>query len=110
MKDAPREELFRAIRAVHRGESIIDPSITTKVLNRLAQLSNHVAGLNVLSPREVEVLKQMATGATNKEIASSLSISAGTARTHVANILKKLDAKDRTQAVTKAMQRGIISL
>ena len=110
LKDAPREELFRALRAVHHGESHIDPNVTTRVLNRLAQLSHQTAGHDMLSERELEVLRLMATGATNKEIAASLLISSGTARTHVAHILKKLDSKDRTEAVTKSIQRGIISL
>ncbi len=110
LKDAPREELFRALRAVHRGESHIDSNVTTRVLNRLAQLSHQAAGNDLPSERELEVLRLMATGATNKEIAATLVISAGTARTHVAHLLKKLDSRDRTQAVTKAMQRGIISL
>ena len=110
LKDAPREELFRALRAVHHGASHIDPNVTTRVLNRLAQPSHQVASNDVPSERELEVLRLMATGATNKEIAATLLISAGTARTHVAHILKKLDSNDRTQAVTKAMQRGIISL
>ena len=110
LKDAPREELFRALRAVHRGECHIDPNVTTRVLNRLVKLSHQAAGNDVPSEREREVLRLMATGATNKEIAAALLISSGTARTHVANILKKLDSKDRTEAVTKAMQRGIISL
>ena len=110
LKDAPREELFGALRAVHRGESHIDANVTTRVLNRLAQLSHQVAGSDVPSERELEVLRLMAMGATNKEIAATLAISPGTARTHVAHLLKKLDSKDRTQAVTKALRKGIISL
>ncbi len=108
LKDAHREELFRAIRAVFHGESLMCPSVNTKVLHRLAQLSDRAGGTDVPSEREIQVLRLIAGGATNQEIAISLSISVGTVRTHVTNILKKLDAKGRTQAVTKAMQRGII--
>ena len=64
----------------------------------------------MLSDREVEVLRLVSQGAINKEIAASLSITNGTARSHVANILKKLGAKDRTEAVIKAAQRGVINL
>ena len=110
LKDAPREELFRALLSVQRGESHIDPNVTSRVLDRLALLSHHAAGTDIPSARELQVLRLMTTGATNKEIAATLSISGGTARTHVANILRKLEAKDRTEAVTKAVQRGIISL
>ncbi len=110
LKDAPREEVFRALRAVHHGESHMDSNVTTRLLNRLAQLSHQAAGNDVPSGREIEVLRLMATGATNKEIAAILFISSGTARSHVANILRKLGSKDRTEAVTKAIQRGIISL
>ena len=77
---------------------------------RLAQLSRHPADADVLSARELEVLRLMATGATNKAIAASLWISEGTARTHVAKIFQKLDVKDRTQAVIEAVHKGIITL
>ena len=110
LKDASREDLFQAVRAVHRGESIMQPGVAAKVLDRFAQLSRESAGVEVVSEREVEVIHLMARGASNKEIASTLGISESTVKTHVANILQKLDAKDRTQAVTQAMQRGIIKL
>ena len=113
LKDTSREELFQAVRAVHRGESLIQPGVAAKVLDRFAQLSRQVAqtpALNALSEREVEVVMLMAKGTANKSIASSLSISESTVKTHVANIFQKLEAKDRTEAVTKAIQRGIISL
>lgn len=110
LKDSPREELFHALRWVQNGKSIIDPSLTTRVLGRLTLLSHHAASNDVLSKREVEVLRVMATGATNQEIGDSLFITQGTARTHVANILRKLNVKDRTEAVAKSMQKGIIRL
>ncbi len=110
LKDASRDELVDAVRAVHRGASPLHPKVATRVLDRLARLSRHHGGDEVLSDREVEVLRLVAQGATNKEIAASLSITNGTARSHVANILRKFSAKDRTEAVIKAAQRGVINL
>ena len=113
LKDASRESLFQAVRAVHRGESLIEPGVAVKVLNRLAELSrqsNQPARAEVLSQREVEVLGLMAKGSANKEIAASLSISESTVKTHVANIFQKLDVSHRTEAVTQALQKGIIKL
>lgn len=113
LKDASRDELFQAVRAVHRGESLIEPGVASKVLDRLAQLSRQASQHSVaslLSERETEVLQHMARGAANKSIASSLSISESTVKTHVANIFQKLDVNQRTEAVTKAMSLGIIKL
>ena len=113
LKDASRDELFRAVRTVHRGESLIEPGVAAKVLNRLAQLSRRGSRpdpAQILSEREVQVLQQMASGAANKDIADSLSISESTVKTHVTNIFQKLDVNHRTEAVTQALQRGIIKL
>ncbi len=110
LKDAPREELFRAVRAVHRGESLINPSVASKVLNRFAVLSKQAQPPELLSEREMEVLRLMATGAANKTIAAQLCISESTVKTHVQSIFQKLDVNDRTEAVTHALQRGIITL
>ena len=113
LKDGSREELFQAVRAVHRGESLIQPGVAAKVLDRFAQLSlqaTQTTGTGTLSEREVEVLQLMAKGSPNKEIASTLTISEGTVKTHVANIFHKLEVRDRAEAVAQAMQRGIIKL
>jgi len=110
LKDSPREELFKAIRAVHRGESLIQPSVASKVLDRFATLSRQAQSPELLSEREKEVLRLMATGAANKAIASALFISESTVKTHIQSIFQKLDVSDRTGAVTQALQRGIISL
>ena len=110
LKDASREELFRAVRAVHRGDSLIEPGVAAKVLDRLAQLSRQAVQTEILSEREIEVLQLMAKGAANKEIAASLTISESTVKTHVANIYQKLEVSHRTEAVTQALQRGIIKL
>ena len=110
LKDASREELFQAVRAVHRGESLIEPGVAARVLDRFAQLSRQVTPSELLSEREMEVLQLMTKGAPNKEISTSLSISESTVKTHVANIFQKLEVNDRTGAVTQAIQRGIIKL
>jgi DNA-binding NarL/FixJ family response regulator len=110
LKDSPREELFKAIRAVHRGESLIQPAVAGKVLDRFAELSRQVQSPEALSDREVEVVKLMAEGASNKEIAVSLHISESTVKTHIQTIFQKLGVSDRTGAVTQAIRKGIIHL
>jgi two-component system, NarL family, response regulator len=95
-------ELPETIRAVHAGRKRIPPQIA-------AELAEH-AGDDPLSAREIDVLRLIATGNSNKLIANHLSISEATAKTHVANILSKLGANDRSHAVTIAMRRGIIDL
>ena len=112
LKDASREDLFQSVRAVHRGESLIEPGVAAKVLDRLAQMSRQarVGGPQVLSERELEVLRLMAAGGANKNIASDLAISESTVKTHVTNIFQKLEVNHRTEAVTQALQRGIIKL
>lgn len=110
LKDAPRDDLFRAVRAVYRGESLIQPAVATKLLNRFAELSRRGPAEDTLSAREIEVLQLMSRGAPNKEIARRLFISESTVKTHVTNIFQKLGANDRTEAVTIALQRGLISL
>ncbi len=112
LKDASREDLFESVRAVHRGESLIEPGVAAKVLDRLAQMSRQArfGGPQVLSERELEVLRLMAAGAANKNIASDLAISESTVKTHVTNIFQKLEVNHRTEAVTQALQRGIIKL
>ncbi len=113
LKDSSREDLFNAVRAAYRGESLIQPSVASRALDRFAQISKqtgHGGPSDILSERELEVLRLMATGAANKQIAASLSVSESTAKTHVANIFQKLGVNDRTGAVTLAVQRGIIKL
>ena len=114
LKDTSHEELFSAVRGVPRGESQIEPGVAAKVLTRLAQLSRQNSDPNrssdTLSDREAEVLQLSARVSANKQISADLSISESTVKTHVANILKKLDVSHRTEAVTSALQRGIIKL
>ncbi len=113
LKDVSREELFQSVRAAHRGESLIEPGVAARVLDRLAQVSRqigHTGGPQELSERELGVLRLIAAGSANKQIASELSISESTVKTHVTNIFQKLDVSHRTEAVTQALQRGIIKL
>jgi DNA-binding NarL/FixJ family response regulator len=110
LKDASREDLFRAVAAVYRGESLIQPAVASRVLDRFVELSQRTVPGETLSEREVEVLRLMARGAANKEIAAALFISESTVKTHIANIFQKLDVNDRTEAVTTALQKGIIRL
>ncbi len=106
LKGTSRQELLGAIRAVARGETLLPPAVAGRLLSRL---QSHVAGTE-LSPREVEVLKLMATGKRNREIAADLFLSEKTVKAHVSSILRKLNAEDRTEAVTIGLRRGLISL
>ena len=110
LKDAPRDDLFSAIRAVNRGESLIQPVIASKLITRFAELSRQTESPELLSERELEVLRLMATGGANKEIAAQLYITNSTVKTHITSIFQKLNVTDRTEAVTEALKRGIITL
>jgi DNA-binding NarL/FixJ family response regulator len=109
LKDSPREELFRAINAVYKGESLIEPAVAGRVLDKLVELS-HQGSVTDLSRREIEVLELIARGTGNKLIADRLNISASTVKTHIQSIFQKLEVNDRTEAVTKALSKGIIRL
>jgi DNA-binding NarL/FixJ family response regulator len=108
LKDAPRDELFRAVRAVARGESLLQPAVATRLLDRFSR--RPVAAQETLTERELDVLRLLARGAANKEIGAALHISESTVKTHVANIFQKLDVSDRTEAVTAALRRGLLTL
>jgi DNA-binding NarL/FixJ family response regulator len=110
LKDAPREDLFKAIRSVYRGESLIQPVVASKLLDRFSQLSRRTPSAEELSERELEVLCLMAKGAANKEISAELNIAQSTVKTHITNIFQKLGVNDRTEAVTQALKKGIIHL
>ncbi len=110
LKDTSREELFRAVRAVHRGQSVINPAVAARLLDRFNTLSRQGAVHNLLSEREMDVLRLLADGSPNKAIARELVVSESTVKTHIANIFQKLGVNDRTGAVTEAMRRGILEL
>jgi len=110
LKDSDPEELVAAIRQVHLGESALHPIIARKVLNELTRPSEQPPTPDPLTTREVEVLKLVAKGLENPEIAAQLVISEATVRTHVSNILGKLHLASRTQAALYALREGLASL
>jgi DNA-binding NarL/FixJ family response regulator len=105
LKDTPREELYRAIRAAARGESVLAPAVAARLMTRMRAPAEES-----LSPREIEVLQLVAKGKSNKEIGKALHISTATVKTHLIHIFDKLGVKDRTAAVTVALEKGILSL
>ncbi len=114
LKDVPSEQLAQAIRAAARGEAFIHPSVTRKVVAELTRLTEreHVRReqplVEPLSPREMEVLSLLAEGLSNQEIAERLVIAHGTVKNHVSNILSKLNVHNRTQAVLRAQEIGLL--
>ncbi|MFI6598360.1 response regulator [Nonomuraea sp. NPDC050536] len=106
LKDAPADELLSAVRTVHRGDAVIAPSTTRRLLDHIAPRLPHVAP-DPLTEREREVLRHIAWGETNAEIARSLFLSEGTVKTHVGRILGKLGLRDRVQAVIWAYEHGL---
>jgi DNA-binding NarL/FixJ family response regulator len=105
LKDAPREELFRAIRAAARGEAVLAPGVAARLMDRMRAPAEEA-----LTTREIEVLSLVAQGGSNKGIARQLHISEATVKTHLVHIYGKLGVADRTAAVTRALQRGILRL
>jgi DNA-binding NarL/FixJ family response regulator len=101
-KDAEPETLLAAVRAVARGKTYIDPSVARQALG--------AAPREDLTARETEVLRRLAQGLSNKEIAEALSIGEETVKTHVSNVLAKLEAENRAQAIVQALKRGLVSL
>ena len=110
LKDSPPEDVIKAIRTVSQGESLIQPRVATRLLDRLGQLSRPPAPETTLSKREIEVLQLMATGAANKQIASELSIGQSTVKTHIVRIFNKLGVNGRTQAVAEGVKKKLIEL
>ena len=129
LKDASGENLSEAVRGAMRGESQMDPTVARKVLREFQHMTaarRPTAGLSMpgqaastapedeplekLTDREEEILKLLAAGLSNKEIAQKLSLSEGTVKNHISAILAKLHANDRTQAVLTALKRGLVDL
>jgi DNA-binding NarL/FixJ family response regulator len=110
LKDTPSEELAAAIVKVRRGETVLGGTVASRVVRELARLPERADAPDVeagaLSEREVEVLRLVGSGASNKEISRKLFITEGTAKNHISKILRKLDLKDRTQAALYAAERG----
>lgn len=107
LKGAPREELFNAVRVVYSGGSLLQPVVASKLLHQVSRLQ---AGPVALTARELEVLRLLAQGRQNKEIAAALTISQRTVKFHVSAIMTKLGADNRTEAVALAAQRGLVQL
>lgn len=111
LKDADPDTMLRAIRAVANGESLLGSTIALKVMRQFAAMEKmHASVGDGLTPREVEVLKLIAEGLANKEIAQRLSISPKTVKNHINNILSKLHLYDRTQATLYAIRSGLVKV
>ncbi|MGD6872049.1 response regulator [Sutcliffiella horikoshii] len=107
LKDVEPDQLIESIRAVHRGESQLHPKVTSHVMSHFTKGFGSTNLHEELTKRELEVLVEIAKGKSNKEIASSLFITEKTVKTHVSNILAKLEVADRTQAALYAVKHGI---
>jgi DNA-binding NarL/FixJ family response regulator len=103
LKDTPRDELFRAVRAAARGEAVLSPSVATRLMGQLRSPAKEP-----LSQRELEVLRLIARGSTNREAATQLFISEATVKTHLLHIYAKLGVNDRAAAVAAAFERGLL--
>jgi DNA-binding NarL/FixJ family response regulator len=110
LKDAPEEQLVAGIRVVAGGGSLFAPAITRRLIERFAGThpGTPPQGLDDLTARELEILRLVARGLSNAEIAATLVISEHTVKTHVAHVLQKLDLRDRVQAVVLAYESGIV--
>lgn len=113
LKDARAEEIIDAIRVVHAGHAVVAPSTTRRLIEHVASSPDFDPGrvravLEALTPRESEVLRRVATGATNAEIASAMHLSGTTVKTHVGHVLAKLGLRDRVQAVVLAYESVLV--
>jgi len=110
LKESTPEDLVQAIHQIHRGESSLHPTIARKVLQEITHPSDRPPTPNPLTEREAEVLRLVAQGLSNQDIARKLNISDPTVRTHVSNILSKLHLATRIQAALYALREGLVSL
>jgi DNA-binding NarL/FixJ family response regulator len=111
LKDVSLEQLVDAVKEVASGGSLVQPVVTQRLLTGLERMHNDFTSLDrpdPLTERETEILRLMAGGYSNKEIANSLGVAEGTVKNHVSNILSKLGVRDRTRAVLKAFEIGIV--
>jgi DNA-binding NarL/FixJ family response regulator len=104
LKDAPREELFRAVEAAARGQAVLSPAVATRLMGQMRAPAS-----DTLSQRELEVLALIARGSTNREAAAQLFISEATVKTHLLHVYAKLGVKDRAAAVAVAFERGLLT-
>jgi DNA-binding NarL/FixJ family response regulator len=120
LKDAPRSELLRAVRAAANGEAVLAPAVAARLMSRVRSPSVRSAGVRSagvrsagagpLSPRELEVLELVASGTTNKQAAARLFLTEATVKTHLLNIYAKLGVSDRAAAVAEAFHRGLLKV
>ncbi len=106
LKDSPPEEVLKAIRAVHKGESLIQPRVASRLLDRFSQLARAPDPGEILSPREVEVLQLMAKSTVNKEIATELLIGESTVKTHIVHIFKQTGSQGSHRGGCRGLQKG----
>jgi DNA-binding NarL/FixJ family response regulator len=105
LKDTPREELLRAVRAAHRGEAVLSPAVAGRLMGQV-----RTPAVEALSARELEVLRLVAAGSTNRDAAKQLFISEATVKTHLLHIYAKLEVRDRASAVAAGYQRGLLRM
>jgi DNA-binding NarL/FixJ family response regulator len=112
LKDTPAERLLAFVRSAGQGDALLDPTITRRLIERYAKAhatgEEAVGPLSELTPRELEVLVQVARGRSNAEIAAEMYVSEATVKTHVSRLLGKLDLRDRVQAVVLAYESGLV--
>ena len=104
LKDTPRDDLVRAVRAAHRGEAVLSPSVAGRLMGQVRSPAREA-----LTERELAVLRLVAAGSTNREAARALFISEATVKTHLLHIYEKLGVRDRASAVAAAFQRGLLT-
>lgn len=104
LKDTPRDELVRAVRAAHRGEAVLSPAVAGRLMGQVRSPAREA-----LTERELAVLRLVAAGSTNREAARALFISEATVKTHLLHIYEKLGVRDRASAVAAAFQRGLLT-
>lgn len=110
LKGAPRDQIFEAVRVVHSGDSLLQPVVASKLLRQMSQTSESTETFVSVTPRGLDVLRPLARWLQNKEIAEELGITERTVKFHVGSILNRLGAGNRTEAVTRAVQKGLIEL
>jgi len=108
MKDVEPQRLAEAIRTVHSGDALLDPAVTARLMGEFARQQSRASFLGALTARETEVLRLLGRGMSNKEIALELSVAEKTVKTHVSNVLQKLQLADRTQAALFAVRERLV--
>jgi DNA-binding NarL/FixJ family response regulator len=108
LKTAPRQQLVAGIRTVHDGDALLAPTSTRRLIEEFARAPAAAPMLNLLTGRELDVLRLLARGLTNAEIAAELVVEPSTVKSHVASLLSKLDLRDRVQAVVFAYENGLV--